>query len=533
MTRAKSGMTRRDAIGLTGAAIAMSGTASAQAYKAPGVYIEEIPIVPPSIAQVETAVPLFIGFTKNAVAGRVEINSFADFRREFGETASQTYEFASLSLTDSKSFTSARTPPSVNRTKSASPVSFDLRPAGPAFYLEEAIRLFFQNGGDKCLVQSAGLANSAASASALSTAVQSLQSINDPDFTLLAIPDAMMFSASEVFAIQQSALFFCDSVRTVFAILDVPGTHSRAAPDPAEAFRNGIGSIGLDRAAAYAPWIELNQRYDPSRALLLLSHEALTRLCEFIEARIEDLEIVGSPTDIKRVLPAAVKLRTAGPDSPEFLESVAFLRRALPFVGDISAKLAQIKLVVPPSGAMAGVYARVDRDRGVWKAPANVSLNGISGLAYEISQAEQETLNSPPGGRAINPIRSFTGRGIQVWGARTLSSDPEYKYVSVRRFSIMVEDSLNKGLGWVVFEPNAEPLWANVRASVDNFLSSLWREGALQGSKAEHAYFVRCGLGETMTQNDLDVGRMIVEIGMAVTRPAEFLIQRFTFNIPP
>lgn len=181
--------------------------------------------------------------------------------------------------------------------------------------------------------------------------------------------------------------------------------------------------------------------------------------------------------------------------------------------------------LVPPSGHVLGIIARTDVERGVWKAPANEVVRGIQGLERIIIKSEQEILNP----RSVNVIRFFDGRGIRLWGARTLSSDPERKYVSVRRVLIYVERSLHAGIRWAVFERNAEPLWARVRESIHVFLLELWRQGALQGLKQEEAFFVRCDL-TTMTAEDLLEGRLICQIGLAITRPAEFLILRINLK---
>jgi phage tail sheath protein FI len=177
--------------------------------------------------------------------------------------------------------------------------------------------------------------------------------------------------------------------------------------------------------------------------------------------------------------------------------------------------------LVPPSGHMLGVYARVDRDRGVWKAPANEPVRGADDLEYRINDREQDVLNP----RGVNVIRHFPGRGIRVWGARTLASDPEWKYVSVRRYFIFLERSLCRGTEWVVFEPNGEPLWTAVRGRIEQFLLTQWRAGALMGTKPEQAFYVRCDRS-TMTQEDLNSGRLVVEIGVAPMRPAEFVVFR-------
>jgi uncharacterized protein len=179
------------------------------------------------------------------------------------------------------------------------------------------------------------------------------------------------------------------------------------------------------------------------------------------------------------------------------------------------------KLLIPASGTMAGIYGRTDVDRGVFKAPANEVVYGITQFETNINQGRDEVLN-PEG---INALRFFPDRGNRVWGARTLSSDPEWTYINVRRLFIYLEHSIDKATQWAVFEPNNESLWRNVAQSVKDFLEVQWRAGALLGTSADQAYFVRCDRS-TMTQNDLDNGRLICLIGVAPTRPAEFVIFR-------
>lgn len=179
------------------------------------------------------------------------------------------------------------------------------------------------------------------------------------------------------------------------------------------------------------------------------------------------------------------------------------------------------RLLLPPSGFVTGIYARSDIERGVHKAPANEVVRGLTRFEANINKGRQDVLN-PEG---INALRFFEGRGNRVWGARTMSSDPEWKYVNVRRLFIYIEHSIDKGTQWAVFEPNGPRLWANIRQTVEDFLLVLWRDGALLGDKPEQAYFVRCDR-TTMTQNDLDNGRMICLVGVAPVKPAEFVIFR-------
>jgi phage tail sheath protein FI len=183
--------------------------------------------------------------------------------------------------------------------------------------------------------------------------------------------------------------------------------------------------------------------------------------------------------------------------------------------------ITQQNLALPPSGFVAGIFARNDSERGVWKAPANEVVRSAIQFELTLSKSQQEVLN-PEG---INCFRAFEGRGMRLWGARTMSSDPEWKYVNVRRYFAYLERSIDKGTQWAVFEPNGEPLWANLRRTIEDFLLNEWQQGALLGDKPEKAYFVRCDRS-SMTQNDLDNGRVICLIGVAPLKPAEFVIFR-------
>lgn len=198
----------------------------------------------------------------------------------------------------------------------------------------------------------------------------------------------------------------------------------------------------------------------------------------------------------------------------------------------IKVEIDALPLTLPPSSAMAGIYARIDSSKGVWKAPANVGLSYVIKPTVQISHEEQGDLNVHITGKSINAIRTFTGKGTLVWGARTLAgNDNEWRYVPVRRFFNMVEESVSKATEQFVFEGNDANTWVRVRAMIENFLILQWKAGALTGAKAEQAFYVRVGLGQTMTAQDILEGRMIVEIGMAVVRPAEFIILRFSHKM--
>ncbi|MBW3521205.1 hypothetical protein KO535_03415 [Chryseobacterium sp. NKUCC03_KSP] len=191
------------------------------------------------------------------------------------------------------------------------------------------------------------------------------------------------------------------------------------------------------------------------------------------------------------------------------------------------------RVVLAPSSAMAGVYAKVDSTSGVWRSPANLGLNLVEAPTVKISDREQDALNVHPAtGKSINAIRTFTGKGTLVWGARTLDGNSnEWRYISVRRFFNMVEESVKKATERFVFEPNTANTWIRVQTMIENFLNQQWQDGALAGSKPEEAYYVSVGLNKTMSAQDILEGRMIVEIGMAAVRPAEFIVLRFSHKL--
>jgi phage tail sheath protein FI len=252
---------------------------------------------------------------------------------------------------------------------------------------------------------------------------------------------------------------------------------------------------------------------------------------------IDDINIVAAPGQTDPVIQDAVlshcenmRYRFALLDSPEVIEKggvdklpkprdskyggyyFPWVEVYDPFKGNIFQ---------PPSGYMAGVYARTDAERGVHKAPANEIVRGAIGLKYTITRGEQDLLNP----KGINCIRSFPNRGIRVWGARTISSDASWRYVNVRRLFNMVEQSIELGTQWVVFEPNDQRLWKRVTRDISAFLLRLWRQGALFGKTPEEAFFVKCD-EETNPPEVIDAGQMICEIGMCPVKPAEFVIFR-------
>ncbi len=270
--------------------------------------------------------------------------------------------------------------------------------------------------------------------------------------------------------------------------------------EAANAFRSsGIGVNNSKYGAVYGPQLEtiFNYLYDEKDVKVIFSRNGATK-----EITLDALGPNNRPTEDGEFFPLA------------------------------KSALDRMPVILPAAPLVVGVYASVDNDRGVWKAPANVSLNSVIKPTIKISHEDQEELNVHTTGKSINAIRSFTGKGTLVWGARTLAGNSnEWRYVSVRRFFNMVEESVKKATEQFVFEPNDANTWTKVKAMIENFLVLQWRAGALQGAKPEQSFYVSVGLNETMTALDILEGRMIVEIGMAVVRPAEFIILQFSHKM--
>jgi uncharacterized protein len=209
------------------------------------------------------------------------------------------------------------------------------------------------------------------------------------------------------------------------------------------------------------------------------------------------------------------RMNTAGYDSK-------FATLYYPWI-EVMDPISNQPMLVPPSGHVAGVWCRTDANRGVHKAPANEVVMGVNGLGFQVTQGEQGGLNKV----GINCIRSFPGRGIRIWGARTLSSDPEWRYINVRRLFNYIAESIMEGTQWSVFEPNDERLWMQLRIAASNFLTRTWREGALFGATPEQAFFVKCD-AETNPPEVIEAGQVICEIGIAPVKPAEFVVFRLS-----
>jgi phage tail sheath protein FI len=378
-------------------------------FEFPGVYIEEIGAGGHAIAGVPTSTAAFIGLTgiafdvetNGSLTGKpILVTSLADYERSFGGSS------------------------------------------GAGYDLHQALRLFFDNGGERAIIVSVGPFGPADPA-ALRAGLDALD--EETESAILLAPDALRLPKDEYHAFVREMIARAAKSRRRMAIVDL---------------HQGDAAAGADRRALLA---------DFRAAMAALPQEARSFGAAYHPWLVTD----------------------AGP--------------------------------APPSAAVAGIYARTDKAGGVWKAPANAGVIGVSDVTDSIEEADLGEMNASSDGLAVGPIRVFPGRGILVWGARTLdANNGDARYVPTRRTLIYVEQSIAGALGPFAFEPNDPPAWTRARAMAENFLIDLWRQGALQGAKAQEAFFVRCDR-TTMSQDDLDNGRLVMIVGLALLKPAEFI----------
>jgi len=466
-------------------------------HKTPGVYIEEIAHLPPSIASVETAIPSFVGYTEKAtwqakddllfVPRRIE--SLLEYEQLYGYPDS---EKTSLSIV----FTNSGSRTDINGVVDETTRS--------KFLMHYSLQLFFANGGGPCWITSVGsytITGGVIMAQNLLDGLKEVAKINE--VTLLLFPDAInLDNPTDYYNVYTMAIAQCVTLQDRFTVLDV--YHIPANADQWEAdvkfLRDTLAGTtdNLKYAAVYFP-----------------------RILTGVDFNYK------TPGDQTTDNDAAVKVV----NGPGGAQTLADLKKGNnPQYFQAKSALANISMLMPPSSAIVGVYAQVDNARGVWKAPANVNIVNAIAPEFLITNLEQEDLNVDPNdGKSINVIRKFEGRGPAIiWGARTLAgNDNEWRYVPVRRYFNMVEESVKNATNQFVFEPNDENTWVRVKSMIQNYLTQQWKAGALMGASTKEAFFVHIGLGETMTELDIWEGRMIVEIGMAVVRPAEFIILRF------
>ena len=403
-----------------------------------------------------------------------------------------------------------------------------LTQVGGKYLLYHSMALFYANGGGPCYVVSVGTYGDDIEADKLMGGIDQL--IKEQEPTMVVIPEVVLLDEANCISVQQAALAHCgEKMKNRFAILDIyDGYKDRQDPsgDCIDKFRDALGINNLDYSAAYYPWLnttivqDRDLSYeniaDDSRALL----QTLLRQELDIPENLEDV-----PARVRQQAAEIEKLANPPTDETEKMLLDKSLRAMSPQLYSSILKEIQDKLnLLPPGAAMAGMYTMVDNDRGVWKAPANVSLNAVVSPAVNITHDDQEDLNVTPQGKSINAIRPFVGEGVLVWGARTLDGNSlDWRYIQVRRTMIMLEESIKLATKAYVFEANDANTWVTIKSMIRNFLTGIWKRGGLAGASPDDAFGVFVGLGETMTPEDILEGILRVTVLVAITRPAEFI----------
>lgn len=533
-------------------------------YKTPGVYVVEKSAFPNSVVEAPTAIPAFIGITEKAQNGADllsgkpwKITSMTEFQQYFGGAPAPEFK---LSVADKPELKDNKKPFYYIESSVSEEKKKYLLVEKPSvlFSLYYHMVMFFANGGGTCYIVSIGTYKEKDAKGNFikvdkDTVKKALDALKkEQEITMVVVPEAA--SAEDCKDIQTQMLAHCGEMMNRFAILDIQpkAKENEVMSEQIETFRTNVGANYLSYGAAYYPWLNTSVLSDKDIDGTVLTWDFTqqapdiplffapdSKFPEYFRVTFEEIK-KGKKTEMceKKGEDGTVEKDEAGntvmeekevkysPD--ELIAMKNNLHNALlqnfPNYQYIVNKVREQLNLLPPSAAMAGLYTMVDNTRGVWKAPANVSVNYVNSPTENIDNAMQEDLNMPMNGKAVNAIRTFPGEGIKVWGARTLDGNSQdWRYVNVRRTMMFLEESVKNAAKAYVFEPNVAATWMNVRSMIDNFLRGVWKRGGLAGATPEDAYEIHVGLGDTMTANDILDGIMRITVLVAITRPAEFI----------
>ncbi|MEK9499101.1 phage tail sheath C-terminal domain-containing protein [Photorhabdus sp. P32] len=459
----------------------------------PGVYIEEDASLALSISQGSTAIPVFIGrFSpkKTSVTPQVaRVSSWLDFTDQFHAGC-----VTSIAIKSTP-------PPAAKKSKKVEKVEGDISAENKATkenvevnsdtnetngeekkadytyevtvsnytISSDALKLYFQNGGGPCYILPIADLENTETLSLIPELIEQALEI-----TLIVCPEQDSDYQSKIYNSLTSSLLD----KGYFLIAD--------NQDKTTAISVNVPS----QTATYYPAVKVSQLMQTEESLIAVSgykDAQASNVTNLAELKEKNLDV--------------------------YQQSIYAIQN--------------INRWIPASAVMAGVYCATDASRGVWKAPANIVLSGISDVEERLTEDEQGTMNQ----KGINAIRYFNNRGFVVWGTRTLKDDDNWRYIPVRRLFNAAERDIKQAMRFAVFEPNSQPTWERVRSAIDNYLHQLWQQGALVGSNPQEAYFVQIGQGITMSESDIKQGKMVVKVGMAAVRPAEFIILRFSQKV--
>lgn len=509
----------------------------------PGVYINEVNAFPNSVVPVATAVPAFIGYTPQAsYMGKTytnvaqKVSSFADFQAIYCFPDPPPPAAPAKQYSPQYYLVAQKDQPVKGDYILIDGIYYSIVPdPNTVYYLYNSVRLFYENGGGDAYIVSIGsygaasgtpinpgdqIVNPNVQLSDLMNGLALLKNEQEP--TMYICPEATLLSVENNGTLMQEMLLQCTNMQTAICIFDIIGGRN---PDPIlytndiATFRNNTGNTGLNYGTAYYPFVGTsiiqNQEIDYTN----LFGGDITKLAPLLNTTAAPNSSV-----------AAIIANIQNPSSAltETQNNNALLIASPTYSLIIKHVLADVN-ILPPSGGMAGVMTTVDNSEGVWQAPANTSIVGVSSLPINLSETQQASLNvDAVSGKSINAIRSFNGLGILVWGARTLDGNSQdWRYLPVRRTMTFIEQSCKLAARAYVFQPNDKNTWEAVKSMISSFLTSVWKEGGLQGASASDAFSVACGLGTTMTSDDILNGFMNVTVKVAVVRPAEFIVISF------
>ena len=496
----------------------------------PGVYIREENAFPGSVVEVPTAIPAFIGYTEKASRNGksllnipTRITSFAEYEELFGGAFNPLFKL--------------ETPQDGDRSKvNIGDTEFAIKYAEDNHLLfYNSIRLFYANGGGTCYIVSVGTYEGKKGIKIKGDQLLGIEEVDnkvvdgglkkllkEQEPTLVVIPEAVLLG-EHCYDVYKQVLIHCGKMQNRFAIFDLHDgdiENDETKNSNVSRFREGIGSDNLSYGAVYYPWLDTN----------------VIQKDEVTFKNLDDL------VDLSEILPETIaqsfvkenKEKSSAENDPAKKKNLEdnYHLGLIATSPTYSALLDEIRSIMnrmPAAPAIAGKYTAVDNSRGVWKAPANVSLNSVVKPMVNITHDNQENLNvDAVSGKSINAIRTFPGVGTLVWGGRTLNGNSlDWQYINVRRTIIMLEQSIKLALRSYVFEPNDADTWITVKSMIVTFLTEKWKQGALAGSSPEDAFDVQIGLGATMTGLDILQGKMLVSVKLAIVRPAEFIVVTF------
>ncbi|NHB95192.1 phage tail sheath family protein [Photorhabdus stackebrandtii] len=461
----------------------------------PGVYIEEDASLALSVSQGNTAIPVFIGRflpKKTSTTPQItRVNSWLDFTNLFNVGCARSIAITSTEPTPSEKPKTVEGDVSVKDnervendtavTTAANATTPNATEETPGYTYQvvvdsytissDALKLYFQNGGGPCYLLPITDTSKTDTLTLIPQLIEQALEI-----TLIVCPEQDSDYQGQIYNNLTPPLLN----NGYFLIAD--------NQDKATAISANVPS----QTATYYPAVKVSQ--------LMQTEEELVAVSGYKDANTTSDKVTN-----------LAQLKEKNPD---------VYQQAITKIQDISK-------TIPASAVMAGVYCATDARRGVWKAPANVVLSGISDVAERLTDDEQGTMNQ----NGINAIRYFTNKGFVVWGTRTLQDDDNWRYIPVRRLFNAAERDIKQAMRFAVFEPNSQPTWERVRSAIDNYLHQLWQQGALAGNSPQEAYFVQVGQDLTMSDTDIKQGKMIVKVGMAAVRPAEFIILQFSQNV--